>query len=195
MPSSQNLFGSTNHSDLISFNVGGRVFATKKSYLLKYKHSYFTKVLKNSKSIVFIDRDSFYFEHVLNYARGNLSYLQITDSNSLRLLLNDAKYYKLDDMISDLKVAIQHRYSFENCQFENIQTHQTSSLFSFSRKNDDIIRISVRGLVFETRRRTMSSFKGSLLSDIFQDNSITEIFIDRDSTNFRHVINFYRGMI
>jgi len=97
-------------------------------------------------------------------------------------------------MASDLKVAINHRYSFSYYQFENQETLPIVSGFFASRKHDDIIRISVRGLVFETRRRTISAFKGSLLSDIFQDYSITEIFIDRDSTHFRHVLNFYRGM-
>jgi hypothetical protein len=175
----------------MSLSVGGRLFKTRKSYLKK-KSLYFEEKIRNSRNAVFIDRDPHYFEHILNYMRGNLSYLQITDANSLRILLNDAKYYKLDDMVSDLKAAIQHRYSFVNYQFEP-EPRIVSSWFSLG-KQDCIIRISIRGLNFKTRRKTLMAFKGSVLADIFEDNSVHDIFIDRDSTHFRHILNFYRGI-
>jgi hypothetical protein len=172
----------------VSLSVGGRIFKTRKTYLTK--SSYLTDQIRSLKT-VFIDRDPYYFEHILNYMRGNLSYLQITDANSLRILLNDAEFYKLHDMISDLKVAIKHRDGIVKDEIKK----DSISFFSWFciRSQNQIIRISIRGIVFETRRRTIMAFRGSVLSDIFNDDSVNFVFIDRDSTHFRHILNFYRG--
>ena len=184
-------------------SVGGQIYEIKKTDILKYKDSYLAHLLKSHKDnqITFIDRDSFLFEHILNYMRGNLSYLYIHNSNTLRILLCDAQFYNLHQMVSDLEVSIQHGESSQWHQFEKVDMRLKKSYFTlnslsslFGSRQSQIIRFSLRGQIFETRKDTLYAFKNSLLCQLCQDSSVEEIFIDRDSRNFRHILNFYRGM-
>lgn len=53
---------------------------------------------------------------------------------------------------------------------------------------------NVGGVMFETRARTLARY-ASYFSEFASYDEETTIFIDRDPTHFRHVLNFLRGSL
>ncbi|KAJ3312178.1 hypothetical protein HDV04_003311 [Boothiomyces sp. JEL0838] len=89
-----------NDDCLVTFSVGGQTFTTQLQHLMSRKRTYLGRLVFNRKnnSAVFIDRDGTHFRHILNHLRGADSISHIRDKTTLSELLEETKFYELDDM-------------------------------------------------------------------------------------------------
>ena len=133
-------------NDLVTINVGGMVFQTKKNVLLrKIKKPNLNEYYPNHKlyiltqrladfnqNSIFIDYSPKYFEYILTYLRTDLNYfltfLDLSNQNKYGLLI-DAEYYGLiglkDLLINNLKnsyleVHFLDTYILTTDQFQNL---------------------------------------------------------------------------
>ncbi len=98
----------------IKINVGGKVFGTFKSTLLKSE--YFKSLFNfnenpdtDNDGNIFIDRSPVYFEHILNYLRDDC-FINIEQFKNIKnSLILEAKFYSIDGIIDILE-----NYKFEN---------------------------------------------------------------------------------
>ena len=56
-----------------------------------------------------------------------------------------------------------------------------------------VIRLNVGGVVFETTRTTLEQYESFFKALVRSEASLDKVFIDRDPTHFRHVLNFLRN--
>ena len=97
--------------EIVKLNVGGHLFATLKSTLLKHENSYFADILNNKNKsdviydenkAIFIDRNPKYFEFIIEYLRTGFMEAFIKDNHSLKRLTEEAIYYKLDRLAQEI---------------------------------------------------------------------------------------------
>lgn len=82
-------------------DVGGVIFATTRSTLSKCpaldrmmkEHD---GVKEQDKAPLFVDRDGYYFQYVLNFLRNNS--IASIDASVVEALLNEAAFFKLKEM-------------------------------------------------------------------------------------------------
>uniref|UniRef100_A0A0R3RRF6 CRIB domain-containing protein n=1 Tax=Elaeophora elaphi TaxID=1147741 RepID=A0A0R3RRF6_9BILA len=94
----------------IILDVGGRLFKTKVTTLTSIDGSYFQQLfmakwdqLLDSDGHLFIDRDSDVFPAVLGYLRHGKSYPLPVDDYKLSLIIYEAQFYKLPELIKAAK--------------------------------------------------------------------------------------------
>eukprot|EP00057_Strongylocentrotus_purpuratus_P018034 XP_011672508.1 PREDICTED: BTB/POZ domain-containing protein KCTD6-like [Strongylocentrotus purpuratus] len=101
--------------DLVGLNVGGIIYQTSSSTLLKNNESFFTNMLKepiqptkDDKGNFFIDRDGQVFRHILNFMRyGKLVVPE--DFQEYTLLKLDAKFYSLEALKREIPKGVIRR--------------------------------------------------------------------------------------
>ncbi|KAJ3273791.1 BTB (POZ) domain-containing protein [Terramyces sp. JEL0728] len=100
-----------NDDCLVTFSVGGQSFTTQLQHLMSRKRTYLGRLVFNRKnnSAVFIDRDGTHFRHILNHLRGTIYFIvgadsisHIRDKTVLNELLEETRFYELDDMSSQI---------------------------------------------------------------------------------------------
>ncbi|KAK3083916.1 hypothetical protein FSP39_005291 [Pinctada imbricata] len=92
---------------VISLNVGGRIFATRLSTLLRYPDSMLAVMFsgrhvvdKDGEGNYFIDRDGTYFNHVLNYLRNDQDLPPVAIAEQV---LKEAVFYGIQSLVDHLK--------------------------------------------------------------------------------------------
>ncbi|CAF4395661.1 unnamed protein product, partial [Rotaria sp. Silwood2] len=97
--------------DIITFNIGGCIYSTKRSTINDNvdSQSYLSLIIKNQTNIqvnhngqYFIDRDGKYFCYILNYFREKKLILP-ENFNELKQLLYEAKFYQLDRFVNEIE--------------------------------------------------------------------------------------------
>eukprot|EP01089_Gocevia_fonbrunei_P005932 TRINITY_DN1642_c0_g1_i1.p1 TRINITY_DN1642_c0_g1~~TRINITY_DN1642_c0_g1_i1.p1 ORF type:complete len:348 (+),score=67.93 TRINITY_DN1642_c0_g1_i1:92-1135(+) len=96
----------------IKLDVGGRIFATSLTTLTSQPGSYFEAMFSgrwqakmSDDGTYFIDRDPAVFRHIMNFLRtGGLKFDKLKDDEK-KLLVEDADFYQLYDLIDLLKFA------------------------------------------------------------------------------------------
>lgn len=99
---------------IIRINVGGQIFTTTRSTLLKIPGTLLYEIATNtgsarffprdSKGSFFVDRSPLIFEHILDYLRNGELYIPNT-SEERRLMVSEAEYYRIAPIIRKLKGA------------------------------------------------------------------------------------------
>ncbi|XP_036381194.1 BTB/POZ domain-containing protein KCTD21-like isoform X2 [Megalops cyprinoides] len=92
-------------SDLVTLNVGGKVYTTSRSTLTRFPDSMLgtmfstaIPVKKDSQGHYFIDRDGKTFRHILNFLRT--SHLDLPDNyKEIKLLKREADFYQIEPLI------------------------------------------------------------------------------------------------
>ena len=91
------------NTQMIKLNVGGTIFITTKDSLLNIENTLFEAIIKDPEfsdnyikyEELFFDRSPEYFGYILNYIRtGKINYNMFND-NSLKLILEEARYYNI----------------------------------------------------------------------------------------------------
>merc|ERR1711997_326527 len=93
----------------VHIDVGGKIYTSSLDTLTKFPESKLSKMFTGSIPIVldtlkqhyFIDRDGEMFKHILNYMRTGRSILP-DNFGHLELLLEEARYYELQDLVTQL---------------------------------------------------------------------------------------------
>ncbi|XP_053624191.1 BTB/POZ domain-containing protein Tiwaz [Plodia interpunctella] len=93
----------------VHIDVGGTIYTSSLETLNAYPESRLGKMFNGTIPIVldtlkqhyFIDRDGAMFRHILNYLR-NRKLLLPSDFNEVNLLLQEATFFELENMISEL---------------------------------------------------------------------------------------------
>lgn len=102
-------------SSVVELNVGGMLFATtidtltqrNTDSMLAAMFSGRHRLHKDSKGIIFIDRDGTHFRHILNWLRDGV--LPTLDFPSYRELLREAEYYQLVDLMESINAAMNKK--------------------------------------------------------------------------------------
>merc|ERR1711997_464830 len=93
----------------VHIDVGGKIYTSSLDTLTKFPESRLSKMFTGSIPIVldtlkqhyFIDRDGEMFKHILNYMRTGRAILP-DNFGHLELLLEEARYYELQDLVTQL---------------------------------------------------------------------------------------------
>jgi hypothetical protein len=97
--------------DIITFNIGGQIYSTKRSTINENvdSQSYLSLIIKNQTKIqldensrYFIDRDGKYFSYILNYFRERKLLLPENFQEFKQLIL-EAKFYQIDRLINEIE--------------------------------------------------------------------------------------------
>ncbi|VDM16068.1 unnamed protein product, partial [Wuchereria bancrofti] len=90
----------------IVLDIGGRLFKTKVTTLISIDGSYFQQLfnkkwdhLLDSNGHLFIDRNNDVFPAILGYLRHGKSYPLPADDYKLSLIIYEAQFYKLPELI------------------------------------------------------------------------------------------------
>jgi len=139
----------------IKLNVGGQVFETELSTLLKFKSSYLAKIfeadiMKNNPDpakVYYLDEDPQIFQVILCWLRYDL--LSLPTHMDKKLVILAAKHLGLDELA------------------DSVEREPTVSKSTMT----DWIKLNVGGKIFETSRATLTSHQDSSLARMFEPNS------------------------
>jgi len=200
--------------------IGGEVFRTGLDTLQREPGSYFEKMFRNNvepdeKGVYFIDRDGTNFRHVLNFLRRTLDPTTLSN-NELRELYNEAIYYKLEGLMELLKpkynwLINQGTRARWHDSFPEPMPRETKLYLSrkrprsiaWEREDPDgaCITLDVGGKRFKVSLKRLDEVSASRLPSMYSSGAFTKdpedeytYFIDRDGTNFHHIVNFLRGV-
>jgi len=138
----------------IKLNVGGQVFETELSTLLKFKSSSLAKIFESDilennpdpAKMYYLDEDPQIFQAILCWLRYGL--LPLPTELDKRLVILAAKHLGLDEMADSVE-----------------REHAIKSTMT------DWIKLNVGGKIFETSRATLTSHQDSSLARMFEPNS------------------------
>lgn len=114
----QNIEDSESVKNFQKINVGGVIFSTKLSTLLKYPNSKFAQIINLQKrfklsseyiddeGFIFFDRNPKYFVFVLDAIR-NESFIETNDECLNNYILEELKYYNIDFLFSRKRKSIE----------------------------------------------------------------------------------------
>jgi hypothetical protein len=109
---------------VVTLNVGGFVFVTRRATLLQ-SSTYFEALARHNPDCaeLFVDRDATHFRHVLNWLRGVRVLPE--DDATLRELECEADFYAMPDLVRAIGGA-RHRYSLPRAVHELAHTMRTA---------------------------------------------------------------------
>ena len=95
-----------NKGKIISFNVSGQKFRTKINTLNAFPDTMFTKIILNQslldKEIIYLDRDPFYFDVILNFLRFKVIDYSRFSLIEKRILLQEAEYFEVKEISREI---------------------------------------------------------------------------------------------
>lgn len=173
---------SRGYGDLVGLNVGGIIYKTSSSTLLKNNESFFSQMLegyipstKDDDGNFIIDRDGQVFRHILNFMRCG-SMVVPEDFKEYTLLEHEADFYSL----WELQKAVQ----------EAVSSQAVTFVFDNHDKN------CCSEMLFRVTKKALSREDNSLFSKILRGeaaisrDSQGNFVMERDGSLFRHV-NIY----
>ena len=166
----------TQASSIIKLNVGGHYFATRLQTLTKDPNSMLAGMFLErfeeklgEDGAFFIDRDGSYFRFILNYLRTEELTLPL-GATFLEELKKEAEFYQIQGLIDKINELVKN-----------------------------VVKLNVGGCYFTTSLQTLTKDPNSMLGAMFSGNYGTRagvdgaVFIDRDGTHFRFILNFLRS--
>ncbi|KAJ5076460.1 hypothetical protein M0811_06460 [Anaeramoeba ignava] len=122
----------------IKINVGGKIFETLTTTLLKWKNSKFEEIITNQKQfpiindgIIFFDRNPKYFEIILDYLRTSEITIptKLENKKGLEILIKESKYYSIHSLTQLLneKFEVFKRQTFTPKEFRKCIQHSESN--------------------------------------------------------------------
>lgn len=98
-----------NQTDIITLNVGGKIFQTKMDTLLSIKDTYFYKIIVSKKvdllDPIFIDRNYRLFRYILSYLRYQKVNVSSLDTIDIEELLEEANFYDIEGLAAYIEEA------------------------------------------------------------------------------------------
>ena len=148
---------------IVSLNVGGTVFQTSPSTMLKYPGSKFEKMFnedqRNKNLTFFLDEDPEYFQIVLNFLRkGKL--FTFDEENLFDGVFDLAKNFKLAELVKVL----------ENDWKEKVVVLESRE--RSSKSSESIVSLNVGGTIFQTSPSTMLKYPGSKLEKMLNEGQM-----------------------
>jgi hypothetical protein len=109
---------------VVTLNVGGFVFVTRRSTLLE-SNCFFAGLAQHHPDCaeLFVDRDATHFRHVLNWMRGVRGALP-EEECALRELQCEAEFYAMTDLVRAIQGT--RRYSLARAVHELAHTMRTA---------------------------------------------------------------------
>lgn len=133
-----------NQGQTVTFNVGGKRFATTKSTIRKHNASLFTALIDSPHYVegedIFIDRSPKLFPFILHYLRGKEDKLKTLTAFQKDSLIEEAKYYELDQLISFLGEYLSVpvvSFEFKNPYIFNGKIIGTNSIIGLENENNE----------------------------------------------------------
>jgi hypothetical protein len=97
--------------DIIKFNVGGKKFATSLNTIKENSDTLFCKLIESGKidikEEIFFDRSPALFPCILNYLRTKQDSYKNLSKEELKILMDDAQYYQLNEIIQYLQERLK----------------------------------------------------------------------------------------
>lgn len=162
-------------SSIIKLNVGGDYFDTRLQTLTKDPNSKLVAMISEryeeklgKDGAFFIDRDGTHFRLILNFLRTDKLTLP-TEATFLEELKEEAEFYQIQGLVDKINKSAR-----------------------------DVVKLNVGGHYFTTSLQTLTKDPNSMLGKMFSGKYIARaggngaVFIDRDGTHFRFILNFLR---
>nr|XP_058954056.1 uncharacterized protein LOC131781419 [Pocillopora verrucosa] len=162
-------------SSIIKLNVGGHYFTTRLQTLTKDPNSMLAGMFSErfeeklgEDGAFFIDRDGSHFRFILNYLRTEELTLPV-GATFLEELKKEAEFYQIQGLIDEINKSMK-----------------------------GVVKLNVGGHYFTTSLQTLTKDPNSMLGTMFSGKYETRagedsaVFIDRDGTHFRFILNFLR---
>ena len=158
---------------ILTFNIGGQIYSTKRSTIENNvdPQSFLALLINNPSPIqldknghYFIDRDGKYFSYILNYFREK-KLLVVENNDELKQLLVEAKFYQIDRLMNE----IENRFNRNN--EKNQRDPIGCSVVLISKLHDD--------------RRVKKFIAPLKFIGLFSIQSIGEKFLKIISSSFR----------
>ena len=124
------------NDDIITFNIGGQIFSTKRSTINENvdSKSLLSLIIKTPNDQYFIDRDGKSFSYILNYFREKKLILP-ENINEIKQLLSEAKFYQIDRLINEIE-------NYLNKINEQIYRNFQITLFSKLNQNKQLLKLT-----------------------------------------------------
>lgn len=137
-----------NHLDIITLNVGGKIFQTKYDTLLSVKDTFFYKIIVSKRldlnDPIFIDRNYKFFRFILTYLRYQKVNISKLSSIDIEDLFEEANFYEIEDLVSFLEEA---RRDIKFVNFEINGTYSSSGILAGTNNIEDINNFEDRTLI------------------------------------------------
>ncbi|XP_054770436.2 uncharacterized protein LOC129278254 [Lytechinus pictus] len=162
--------------EYIGMNVGGKIYQTSWSTLLRYPNTFFDSLFegsadhpKDEQGNLLLDRDGETFRHILNFLRYGRVVIP-EEFDDFHILEREADFLSL----GELKMA----------------------LTDTERSRGDV-GLNVGGKIYRASMRTLTSVPKSFFQEMLQSghpvkDDLGNYLIDQDGEVFRHVLNFLK---
>ena len=109
-----------NNDDIITLNIGGRIYSTKRSTIMENvdQQSFLALLIQNQSNEYFIDRDGKYFSYILNYFREKKLHLP-ENFNDWKQFLAETRFYQIDRLSNEIENRLNQKNE-ENFQIKLI---------------------------------------------------------------------------
>ena len=115
----------SNNTDIIKFNVSGKIFATKIETLVSVKDTLFYKMVMSNRfdlsQIIYFDRPFQYFQILLDYIRYKKFQIKRYSNEDINAIKVEAKYFEINDILKIID-------SKTNIEIVNIESPGVSSI-------------------------------------------------------------------
>jgi hypothetical protein len=124
---------------IVTLNIGGKLFQTKLETLLSVKDSIFYAMVLSGKfdftKELFIDRKSKYFHHILSFLRNKKFSGKDLNSADLEAILEEAEFYEIQDMID---IIAEMRREIKYVSFESSGTYSSGGTLAGTNNVEDL---------------------------------------------------------
>jgi len=162
----------------VHIDVGGKIYTSSLDTLTKFPESKLSKMFTGSIPIVldtlkqhyFIDRDGEMFKHILNYMRTGRSILP-DNFGHLELLLEEARYYELQGLVTQLTNLHKKTSSLNNGNLQRTSTNTSpTSPHTIAGQDWEVVALNVSP---EMGERIMISGVRETIEEMFPEISST----------------------
>jgi hypothetical protein len=140
------------HENQISLNIGGTVFMTSITTLLRDRRNLFAAIFsgkfpitQDSTGSYFIDRDPKHFRHILNFLRDGKQYfthIKLTDEE-IAELIPEARFYQMSDLINALKAYKKNKHAHKKAELTQEKEYRLFSDVPFTELHDLFKRMTI----------------------------------------------------
>eukprot|EP01133_Synstelium_polycarpum_P011992 gene11992-14008_t len=168
-------------NEWVTLNVGGRMFSTTRSTLLKDKDSMLAKMFgeswdstKDSNGSYLIDRSPEYFAPIINFLRcGNLV---IDDGLNIEGVYHEARFFNITAMVEKLSVMVERKNQSDVFSRKDVISIllTSSSNSSLRCQGLNLSRVDLSKLDLRNINFKMTNFKETNLSKCNLDNALLQ---------------------
>jgi hypothetical protein len=161
-----------NYTDIITLNVGGKIFQTRLDTLLSVKDTLFYKIIVSKRldlmDPIFIDRNYKLFKYILSFLRYQKVNLKKLSSIDLDDLMEEAKFFEIEGLIQFLE---DNRMEVKYVGFQINGAYTVGGTFAGTNNIDDLNNFEDRSAL----KGICATYPGSIILELNREIEIEMI--------------------